>query len=325
MKKVLLAAVSACAVLALMRPSLAQDKAAWPTQPIHLVVPSGAGGITDTLARILAQKVGTILGQSLIVDNKPGASGIIGSRYVARANPDGYTLLMVFPSHVVNPSVTKNLPYDTAKDFAPVSKVGSVAEILLVNKDSPIKSVKDLIAAAKARPGALNYGAVGVGSLGDLCMLLFQSQAGVKLTQVAYKGDPETLSALIRGDIQAAFVAPISAMAMVKSGKLRALAISDAHGSRALPEIPPVAKEGLAGFDVTGWNAVFAPAGTPKPIVDKLNHAINQALADPDLVKKFISQGVNPIGCPPEVLQQAVEHDIASIGQALKAAGVEPR
>ena len=325
MKKVLLAVVSACAALALMRPSLAQDKAAWPNQPIHLVVPSGAGGITDTLARILAQKVGTILGQSLIVDNKPGASGIIGSRYVARANPDGYTLLMVFPSHVVNPSVTKNLPYDTAKDFAPVSKVGSVAEILLVNKDSPIKSVKDLIAAAKARPGFLNYGAVGVGSLGDLCMLLFQSQAGVKLTQVAYKGDPETLSALIRGDIQAAFVAPISAMAMVKSGKLRALAISDAHGSRALPEIPPVAKEGLPGFDVTGWNAVFAPAGTPKPIVDKLNHAINQALADPDLVKKFISQGVNPIGCPPEVLQQAVEHDIASIGQALKAAGVEPR
>ena len=323
MKKIMFAVSLA---LAMIQPALVHGQTkAWPDQPIHLIVPSGAGGITDSLARILTQKLSPILGQSIIVDNRPGASGVIGSSYVARAKPNGYTLLMAFPSHVVNPSTVKNLPYDTAKDFAPITKVGSVAEILLTNKNSPINSVDDLIKEAKEHPGKLNYGSVGVGSLGDLCMLLFQSQAKIKMTHVAYRGEPEILSALIRGDIQAAFVSPIAAMAMVKAGKIKALAISDKQGSAILPKVPPVAKAGLARFDVTGWNAIFAPAGTPKPIVDKLNAAINKALADPDLVKKFLSQGVNPIGCPPETLQLAVEHDIASVGSALKAAGVQPK
>ncbi|MDS1141857.1 tripartite tricarboxylate transporter substrate binding protein [Pusillimonas sp. SM2304] len=317
--------ILACLALTFSHPAPAQNtSSSYPSQPITLIVPAGVGGITDSLARILADKLGSVLKQSVIVDNKAGASGVIGSSHVARAKPDGYTLLMVFPSHVVNPSLKKDLPYDTIKDFAPVAKVGTVSAILLVNADSKADSVQAFIDLAKQQPGVLNYGSVGVGSWGDTAMKLFQSRTGVELTHVPYKGDPQVIAALIQGDIQAGFVSPISSMAMMKAGKVKALAIADAERLPATPDLPTIGESGLPDFNVTGWNAVFAPAGTPADIVAKLNQAMNTALKDPDLAKKFLTQGVKPLGGTPEELQASVENDIKRIGDTLKAAGVEP-
>ncbi|MDB5805396.1 MAG: hypothetical protein JWN73_2718 [Betaproteobacteria bacterium] len=297
----------------------------YPTQSIRLIVPSGAGGITDVLARILVERVGPILKQSMFVENKTGASGIVGSDFVAHSKPDGYTLLMAFPSHVANPSINKALPYDTAKDFAPITKVGSVTEVLLVDKSSPLTSVKGLIEAAKAAQQPLTYGTVGAGSLGDLATLIFESKAKLKLLHVPYKSEPEIVTALIRGDLQFAFSSPPGALPMLNAGRVRALAISDITRSPIFPDVPTIAESGVPDYNVTGWNAIFAPAGTPPSIIAKLNKAINQALADPVLVKQFFAQGVRPVGCTPEVLQQAVVADIETIRSTLKAAGINPQ
>ena len=313
------------AVAFFSHPSVAQSNTnSYPNQAITLVVPAGVGGITDSLARILAEKLGKELGQSVIVDNRAGASGVIGTGHVARAKPDGYTLLMVFPSHVVNPSLKKDLPYDTVKDFAPIAKVGTVSAILLVNADSPANSVEDFIALAKKQPGTLNYGSVGVGSWGDTAMKLFQARTGIELTHVPYKGDPQVMTALVQGDLQAGFVSPISSMAMIKADKVKALAIADAERLPVMPDLPTISESGLPGFDVTGWNAVFAPAGTPEPIIARLNQAMNSALKDPDLKKNFLSQGVVPLGGSPEDLQKSLESDIRRIGDTLRSAGVKP-
>jgi tripartite-type tricarboxylate transporter receptor subunit TctC len=297
----------------------------YPAQSIRLIVPSGAGGITDVLARILVEKVGPILKQSMFVENKTGASGIVGSDFVAHSKPDGYTLLMAFPSHVANPSIAKSLPYDTVKDFAPITKVGSVTEVLLVDKSSPLTSVKGLIEAAKAAPQPFTYGTVGTGSLGDLATLIFESKAKLKLLHVPYKSEPEIVTALIRGDLQFAFSSPPGALPMLNAGRVRALAISDIARSPIFPDLPTIAESGVPDYNVTGWNAIFAPAGTPPAIIAKLNKAINQALADPVLVKQFFAQGVRPVGCTPEVLQQAVVADIETIRTTLKAAGITPQ
>jgi tripartite-type tricarboxylate transporter receptor subunit TctC len=312
-------------LLAGMQQGYAEDAAAgYPNQPIQLIVPSGTGGITDALARALAQKVGTLLNATIVVQDKPGASGIIGTAYVARAKPDGYTMLIGPPSHVVNPNTAKKLPFNTIKDFAAVSKIASLSEILLVPLNSDVKTVQDLVREAKSEPGKITYGSSGVGSFGDLCMLLFQSEAGVKMMHIPYESEPAVMAGLVRGDVQAAFISPNASLALIRSGRVRAVAISDPNGIQALPDLPSVAKSGLPGFNVTAFNGIFVPAKTPRAIVEKLNKAINTALQDPSLIKFFISQGVTPVGGSPETLQTSVETDIAAIGKALKAAGIEP-
>src|SRR6185369_4061094 len=198
----------------------------YPSRPIRLVVPSGAGGNTDFLARMLAEKLRSPLGQPVIVDNRSAASGIVGTELVAKAAPDGYTLLMVFPSHPVNPSLYSDLPYDTIKDFAPITMVSTVTQVLLVNSKSPAKSVKELIALAAQRPGQLNYGAVGRGSLGDLSARLFGSIAGIELVPVFYKSAPQIMTALIQGELQIYFSPPVVAVPQIKSERVRALGVS---------------------------------------------------------------------------------------------------
>ena len=321
MRRLLVAAAFAALAVA---GSASAESPAYPTRPIRLVVPTGAGGITDILARVLAQKLGLVLKGSVVIENKPGASGVVGTAYVARAKPDGYTLLMAFPSHVINPSTISNLPYNTQSDFAPISKVGSVAEILLVQANSPFKNAGDLVAAAKMGPGSLSYGSVGVGSLGDLASLELMSQSKTKMVHVAYASEPDVLLALVRGDIQSAFVTPVAALSMIRSGQVKALAVSSAVGLSILSDLPPVARSELAGYDVTGWNAVFAPAGTPPAIVATLNAAVTQALADPELVTQFRTKGVEPLGCSPADLAAAVRGDTAAIHDVLKAAGIDP-
>ena len=303
----------------------AQDSAGnYPMQRITLVVPAGAGGITDNLARILGEQLTTILRQPVVIDNKPGASGIIGSAFVARAKPDGYTILMSFPAHVINPSLKKDMPYNTARDFTAIAKVGTVSQILLVTQENKAKSLKEFVLTAKLKLGDLNYGSVGLGSMGNLSMLLFDSKAGIDLTHITYKGDPEVMTALISGDIQAAFVSPISSMAYIKSGKVKALAIADLERLSVIPDIPTISESGYPGFSASGWNAIFAPAGTPKEVIRKINAAINQALKDPGLQKKFLDQGVKPLGGTSEALQESLEQDMSNTGSALRAAGVNP-
>ena len=313
------------ALISLCSNVFAQDVAsAYPNQRITMVVPAGAGGITDNLARILGEQLSIILRQPVIIDNKPGASGIIGTGLVARAKPDGYTILMSFPAHVINPSLKKDMPYNTTKDFAAIAKVGTVSQILLVNQDSKVKSLQEFVQMAKSKPGDLNYGSVGLGSMGNLSMLLFEDKAGIKLTHITYKGDPEVMTALISGDIQAAFVSPISSMQFIKAGKVKPLAIADLERLSVLPNIPTISESGFSGFSASGWNAIFAPIGTPKDVIRKLNAAINQALRDPALQKKFLDQGVKPLGGTPEALQESLEQDMLNTSNALRAAGVNP-
>jgi tripartite-type tricarboxylate transporter receptor subunit TctC len=303
----------------------AQDAtSAFPNQRITIVVPAGAGGITDNLARILGEKLSSIIHQPVIVDNKPGASGIIGSSFVARAKPDGYTLLMTFPAHVINPSLKKDMPYNTVKDFSAITKVGTVSQIFLVNQDSKAKTLLEFVQMAKLKPEEFNYGSVGLGSMGNLAMLLFEAKARMNMTHITYKGDPEVMTALVSGDIQAAFVSPISAMAFIKSGKVKALAIADLERLPIIPNIPTISESGYPGFSASGWNAIFAPANTPKDIVKKLNLAMNQALRDPDLQRKFLDQGVKPLGGTNEALLESLQQDMVSTSNALKAAGVNP-
>ncbi|MEI2416430.1 tripartite tricarboxylate transporter substrate binding protein [Orrella sp. JC864] len=316
----------ALACLAIGAAMFAQPaQAEYPERPIRLVVPTGAGGITDILARILGERLGARLGQPIVIENKPGGAGVIGSQSVASAKPDGYTLLMAFPSHVANPSTLKSLPYDTATDFAPIAKIGQVAEIVLVNKDSDMRDMQALAGKARQSPDAIAYGSVGAGSLGDVCTRVFQTQAGVEMLPVAFKSEPDMLLALLRNDIQVAFTSPPAAIPMIKSGKVRALAISSAERFPSLPDIPTIAQSGFPGYDVTGWNAIFAPKGTPPQIIARLNQAINAVLAEPAVAGKFVELGVPPLGGSPETLQASVVRDIGMIKKLLDDSGYVPQ
>jgi tripartite-type tricarboxylate transporter receptor subunit TctC len=296
----------------------------YPNRPIRLIVPSGAGGITDLLARIVAEKLRPELGgQPVIVENRPGASGMIGSDVVAKAKPDGYTLLMVYPTHPVNPSLYKKLPYDTIKDFAPITMVGNVTQVLLVNPSFPAKSVRELIALAKEQRGQLNYGSVGPGSMGFLSAELFASLAGLKFIHVAYKSNPMVTAALLEGEIQIYFTPPITALPQVKSGKLRALGVSTRERLPVLPDVPTIAEAGLPGYESTGWNGILAPAKTPREVIRRLNDAIVKVLRSPDVIEKFASQGVDPISNSPEEFATKIRVDIEKWAKVVTNAGIQ--
>jgi tripartite-type tricarboxylate transporter receptor subunit TctC len=296
---------------------------AYPTRPIRLVVPSGAGGITDLLARIVVEKLRAELGQPVIVENRAGASGIIGSDVVAKAKPDGYTLLMVYPTHPVNPSLYKRLPYDTIRDFAPITMVGNVTQVLLINPSFPAKSVRELIALAKEQRGQLNYGSVGPGSMGFLSAELFASLAGLKFIHVAYKSNPMVTAALLEGEIQIYFTPPITALPQVKSGKLRALGVSTRERLPVLPDVPTIAEAGLPGYESTGWNGILAPAKTPREVIRRLNDAIVKVLRSPDVIEKFASQGVDPISNSPEEFATKIRVDIEKWAKVVTNAGIQ--
>jgi len=285
--------------------------APFPSRPIRLVVPAGAGGNTDTFGRIVAEKLRAPLGQQVIVDNRPGADGIVGSDIVAKANPDGYTLLMAFPSHPVNPFLHEKMPYDTVNDFAPITMVTSVTQVLLVNLKVPAKSVKELIALAADKPGALNAGAVARGSLGDLSTGLFEAQGKVRLVHVNYKGAPQVMTALIAGEIQVYFSAPVVAIPQIKAGRVRALGVSTKTRLATLPDVPTIAESGLPGFDVTGWNGILAPAKTPRPVIDRLNAAIVKVVRSPEMEAETAAQGIAGIGNTPEEFARVIRADMA--------------
>ena len=290
----------------------------YPNRPIRLVVPTGAGGNTDTFARIVADKLKGPLGQQIIVDNRSGASGIVGSDIVAKAVPDGYTLLMVFPSHPVNPSLYSDLPYDTLKDFAPVTMVTSVTQVLVVNPKLPIHTVKDLIAQTKEKPGHFNHGVVARGSLGDLSAEVFSMMTGAKLTQIAYKGAPQVMTALIGGELQVYFSAPVVAIPQMKAGRVRALGVSTKKRLAVIPDVPTIAEAGVPGYEVIGWNGILAPAKTPRAIIERLNADIVKVIRTPEVEADILAQGIEPIGNTPEEFGRIIRADVERWGKILK-------
>jgi tripartite-type tricarboxylate transporter receptor subunit TctC len=302
--------------------AFAQSAAHYPAKPMRLVVPFPAGGTTDILARAVAQKLSKAWGQQVIVDNRPGAGGNIGSDLVAKATPDGYTLLMgTVGTHAINPSLYKNMPYDHVKDFAPVILVAGVPNVLVVNPSLPVHSVPELIAYAKANPGKLNFASSGNGTSIHLSGELFKAMTGVEMTHVPYKGSAPALTDLIGGQVQLMFDNLPSSLPFIKAGKLRALAVTSGARAAALPDLPTLAESGLPGFEASSWFGVLAPAGTPRDIVVKLNGAIAGWLASPEAKEKLLAQGAIAAGGTPEDFARHIGAETSKWAKVVKASG----
>ncbi|CAG2155863.1 Bug family tripartite tricarboxylate transporter substrate binding protein [Cupriavidus numazuensis] len=276
----------------------------YPQHPVRMVLPYPAGGPTDLLARVVAVKMGETLGQSVVVDNKPGASGMIGAENVARAAPDGYTILANASLHVINPHIQPKMRFDAFKDFVPITQLADVPLVLVVGNDSPVRTVQDLIAYAKSKGGALNFGSAGNASAQHLAGESFKFAAHVPMQHVPYKGSAPALTDLMGGQIQLMFDSMPSAMPFIKSGKLRAVAVTTARRATALPDVPTVAESGLPGFNISTWYGLWAPRGTPAPIVEKLATHVAAALKRPDVRQQYADMGAEPVGSPPREFAQ---------------------
>lgn len=298
---------------------------AFPSKPIRLVVPYPPGGIGDTLARELGTQLSHRLGQPVVVDNKPGASQIIGAETVAKSAPDGYTLFLgSLSSLVLNVGSNKSLPYDPAKDFAPVSMFFNTPLYLVVNPDLPVKSVAELIAYAKAHPGKLSFGSIGSGSSLHLTGEMFKARTGVDMLHVPYKGSVPAVTDLLGGQIQLIFDAGTSSLPLVRSGKLRVLGVTSAKRASGTPDVPTLAESGVPGFDASFWFGIVAPAGTPQPIVKRLSKEINEILKDLALVERYRPNGVEIAGSTPEEMAAQIKSDRPLWAQVQRQAGISP-
>jgi tripartite-type tricarboxylate transporter receptor subunit TctC len=295
----------------------------YPSKPIRIVVPYPPGGFNDTLGRTLAAKFTEAWGQPAVVENKPGANTVIGTDYVAKAAPDGYTLLIVAFPFAVTPSLLKSMPYDTVKDFAPVAWAAVSPNVLVVNPSLPVKSVAELVALAKAKPNSLSYASTGNGSSNHISMELFKSLAGVEIVHIPYKGSGPAVTDLLGGQVQLMFDNAPNVMPQVKAGKLRALGMSSAKRSAFAPDIPTVAESGVPGYEVAVWFGLVAPAGTPREIIQKLNAEVLRILAMPDVRERFVSQGVEPVGSTPEQFGEHIRSQMAKWSKVVQDAGVK--
>jgi tripartite-type tricarboxylate transporter receptor subunit TctC len=303
-------------------PAVRAQAPTYPGKPVRIIVPTGPGGITDIVARIVAARLTERTGQTFLIDNKAGASGIIGTEVVARAPADGYTLLMVFPSHPVNPSLKLHLPYDTIRDFAPVTTLTTVSLVLLVPPNLPVRDVKELIALAKRE--RVTFASVGSGSLAHLGAELFRSKAGIELTHVPYRSSPAAQQALMGGEVSLFFDTPITAVPLVKDGRLRALGVSTRTRSPLMPDVPTIEEAGVPGYEVLGWNGILAPAATPQPIVQQLNREICAVLDEPDVKQKLAQQGADPAPTDPESFARLIRDDVAKWTDVIRSAGIQP-
>ena len=309
-------------LLALALPVQAQGQ--YPSKPIRLIVQFTPGTSTDIIGRLVGQKLGDAWGQPVIVDNRPGAGAIIGTEAAAKSPADGYTLVMAVSSAFgINPGLVPNLPYDVMRDFALISNVVLTPQTLIVPENSPAKSVKELVALAKAKPGALNYGSLGSGSTSHLTMELFRSTAAIQITHVPYKGSPPAYSDLFSGNIQMMFDAVPAVLPHAKSGKLRALAVGSATRSPFLPDVPTVAESGYPGFEAVGWIGLAAPAKTPDAILDKINAEVAKILGTADMKERFAGLGVTPIGDSRAQFTAFVRGEIAKWGKLIKDANIK--
>ena len=294
----------------------------YPTRPITIIVPFSAGGTTDILARIVGQGLTTELGQSVIVDNKPGAGGNIGASLAAKAQPDGYTLFMgTVGTHAINQALYKKMPFDPVKDFAPLTRVATVPNLLVAHPSQPFKTVKEVIAYAKAHPGDVTYGSPGSGSSPHVSGALFQSLTGAQITHVPYKGSAPAMSDLLGGQIAVMFDNMPSAIQHVRSGKLRPIAVTTAKRSPELPDVPTIAEAGVPGYEATSWFGMFAPAATPKPVLDKLHAALVKVLGQPEVKKKIAEQGGDPVAETPAQFAAFIKAESAKWGKVVKESG----
>ena len=305
--------------------STAAHAQSYPAKAVRLIVPFAPGGGVDFTTRILAQKLGDQWGQQAVVDNRPGAGGIIGTELVAKSPPDGYTLLMGSIGSVsINPGLYRKLPYDPVKDFAPVTQIGFVPNIVVVHPSLPVRSVRELIAFARARPGVLVYGTGGSGTSNHLSGELFKTLARIDLRHVPYKVGAQATSDLIGGHLAVMFDNFPTSLPHVRAGKLRALAVTSAVRSGAAPEVPTVAESGLPGYEIIGWVGVLAPAATAKEVVGRLHADIGKALLVPDLKDKFANLGAEAGSSTPEQFAAFIQSEIAKWGKVIKDAGIEP-
>ena len=295
---------------------------AWPTKPVNLIVPFPAGGTTDVLARAVGVELGKALGQPVIVENKAGAGATLGADYVAKAKADGHTLLMGAVHHAIATSVYKKLGYDFQKSFAPVTTVALVPNVLVVNPGLPAKTVKELLALAKATPGQYTYGSNGNGTGQHLIGAQFEGMGGVQLLHVPYKGSGPLTTDLLGGQINMSFDTITPVLSHIKAGKLRALAVTTAKRSAALPDVPTLEEAGLKGFDLGTWFGVLAPAGTPKEVVTRLNTEMVKIIQSPDFRKKMEDIGADPIGNTPEQMARQIKEDTERFARLVKEAKV---
>lgn len=295
----------------------------YPVKPVRLVIPYPPGGGSDTIGRPLAQKMAEGLGQQVVVENRGGANGNIGMETVARSAPDGYTLVFALSAQLaINPGLYQKLPYDPVRDFTPITLLGSGGYLLVVHPSLPAKSLRDLIALARARPGQIAYSSSGNGSGGHLAMELMNSMAGIRMLHVPYKGGGPALMDLIAGQVQVLFATQLASWPHVQSGRVRALAVSTAKRPASVPDLPTISEAGLPGYDSGVWYGVLAPAGTSREIVSRINAEVARALKHPDYRNLLVNNTIEPIGSPPEQLAQYIRSELVKWAKVIKAANV---
>ena len=293
-------------------------------RPIRIVVPYAPGGPVDVTARIMAERMEAHLGQRVLVENKAGGNATIGTEYVARAAPDGYTLLMAAPAHTANPSLIKSIGFDTAKDFAAIAMVMDQPMLIAVHASVPAHTIKELVALIKANPTRFNYGTSGAGGPQHLMGELFKAASGTQILHIPYKGAAPAAAALLAGDTQVAFSTPTNILPHVKTGKLRALASSTARRSPFSPELPTLAESGYPGFEYSSWTGLLGPAGTPRDVVQKLNEAVMKALAEKETRDKMFQNGIQPVGSTPEEFGRFIALDLARSAKIIRESGIQP-
>ncbi len=296
----------------------------WPQQPVKVIVPYSAGGTVDFSARALSQKLSETLGKPFVVENKVGASGTIGTQFVVKSPPDGYTLLANDTSYAMLPAIMKTLPWDHASDLIPVTTILTTPVVLVVPASSPFKTAKELIDHAKANPGKLNFGSGGLAGSTHLNAEMFRKEAGIDLTHIPYKGAGEAMTGVVSSNVDLLITATPTALGQVKGGRIRALAITGAQRSAAFPDVPTFAEVGLPGYTVTGWFGLAVPKGTPREIVAKIHADTAKALTDPGLRERIAAQGAEPGGIAPEAFAQFIRDETKRWGELARAAGVKP-
>jgi len=322
----ILHALTGMALLAsvLAQPAEAQSPAPYPNRPVKLVVPFPPGGPLDIVGRTIAQKLSDAWGQSVVVDNRPGAGGNIGADLVAKSPPDGYTILMgALSTHAVNPSLYAKMPYDAVKDFAPITLVAITPNVLVVNASLPVNTAQEFVTYAKANSGKLAFGSGSNGSAGHLAGELFKVETATDIIHVPYKGGAPATQALLAGDTQFMFDNLANAMPQVKAGKLKALAVTTAQRSKLAPELPTMAEAGLPGFDITTWFGLLAPAGTPADVIAKWNAEVTKILNSPDMRERLTAQGAEPAPMTPDQFAAFIRSEIPKYARIVKASGAK--
>ncbi|GAA4333118.1 tripartite tricarboxylate transporter substrate binding protein [Pigmentiphaga soli] len=301
-----------------------KSAANYPSRPVRVIVPFAPGGGADVIARLVFAKLQARLGQPFVIDNRGSAGGIVGTDAVAKAAPDGYTLLLGQTGpNAINPSLFNKMPYDPIRDFAPVIQLTAYPYVIVANPKVPVKSLKDLIDQSKAKPDSFTFGSAGTGSSGQLAGELFMRTVGIKMTHVPYKGAGPALSDTLAGNISLTFGDIAASTPLVRAGQLRALAVTGPKRTPLLADVPTVAESGYPGFDAQAWHAVYAPAGTPKPIIDKLNTELAAVLKDPEIQERFAKDGIEAVGKSPEDFARYTKEEVDKWGATVRAAGIK--